>query len=230
MDAVVWAGGRGTRLRPLTDSLPKPLIPVAGEAPLLRLLRILPPAVDRVIIVVGYLEQMIREAVGGRADGREVVYVTNDPYAGTGAALHRARPLLRDERFLAVTSDDIRDAAGLEALCRAERGIQVLRSTATIRRESWAVEAGRVVGLIVTEVGEPVFMGTGAYVFGPEWFDTHAVHPSRVGEMSAAHALPQLFGTYRYEVVETSLWLPCGTVEEIQEAERALRGAPPAAP
>jgi NDP-sugar pyrophosphorylase family protein len=226
MDAVIFAAGRGTRLRPLTNALPKPLVPVAGEGTLPRLLRDLPDHVDRVLMVVGYLEHLIRDAIGDVAEGRDVVYLTQSPLDGTGGALRQARELIRGSRFLAVAADDIRDKPGLEALCRAERAVQVHRRVVSSAWETWDVHDGHVVGLVVTPPGSPAFMGTGAYVLGQEWFETEPARTvGRPHESSVPHALPQLLDRFRYQAVETSIWYPCGTFKEIRAAELALGNA-----
>jgi dTDP-glucose pyrophosphorylase len=88
-DAIVMAGGFGTRLRPLTDDLPKPLLAIGGEPLLCRLLHQLRAAgVARVAISVHYLADKVRDAVGdGSAFGLEVRYLEEDQPLGTGAGL-----------------------------------------------------------------------------------------------------------------------------------------------
>src|SRR5690242_14118031 len=107
MDAIILAAGRGTRLRPLTDHTPKPLIPVAGRGTLPRVLRCMPDAVDRIILVIGHLGEQIRAAVGTEALGRDVVYVEQAPLNGTGGAVLQSAGALRSDTFLVVNGDDI---------------------------------------------------------------------------------------------------------------------------
>src|SRR5262245_12903802 len=64
MDAVIMAAGLGTRLRPHTENVPKPLLPVRGRPILDWALGALPPAVDRVIVVVNYLGEQIEAYLG----------------------------------------------------------------------------------------------------------------------------------------------------------------------
>src|SRR5882672_8678661 len=104
MKAVIFAAGLGTRLRPITDTLPKPLVPVAGRAVLLRTLEALPRSISDVTVVVGYKGEMIRQAL---AHDLRVRFVEQPELRGTYDALLRAKPHLGDERFLALNGDDL---------------------------------------------------------------------------------------------------------------------------
>ena len=104
MKAVIFAAGLGTRLRPLTDSIPKPLIDVGGKPILRHTLEALPSAVDDVIVVTGYMGEMIRKELGS-----SVRTVEQTELLGTYDALLRAHPLLDDAPFLALNGDDLYD-------------------------------------------------------------------------------------------------------------------------
>lgn len=110
---VVLGGGRGTRLGPLTDSMPKPMVPVAGEPFVLHQLRWLAgEGVDRVLYSIGYLGHQIREAVVAAPDlGVEVVFVDEqDRRLGTAGALRLAldEDALEDD-FMLVYGDSYLD-------------------------------------------------------------------------------------------------------------------------
>lgn len=224
MDAVILAAGRGTRLRPLTDTMPKPLIPIAGKGTLPRLLDILPAAVSRVIIVVGYLGDKIREEIGDHSHHRQVEYAAQGALDGTGGALRWARPLIRSERFLVLMGDDLYAARDLERLVDCERGVLV--QTKTLPKDGmdvWSVEDGKLVDLISGNKGEVAVTNPGAYLLGHEWFDTEPVlTPGKTDEWSIPHAIPQLLAKHSFQVVEASFWQMCGTFEEIAEAEKKL--------
>ncbi|TKG66655.1 nucleotidyltransferase family protein [Prauserella endophytica] len=89
--AVIMAGGRGTRLAPLTDNIPKPMLPVAGRPILERLvLHLVGSGINRVFISVNYLGKMIEEHFGdGTQFGCEIEYLREDPELplGTGGSL-----------------------------------------------------------------------------------------------------------------------------------------------
>lgn len=100
--AVILTGGRGTRLGPLTDRLPKGLVPVAGR-PFLehQLLYIRGQGVSRVLLCVGYLGKLIEDRFGdGSRFGLRVDYSREDYPRGTGGALKLARERLDDDFFL----------------------------------------------------------------------------------------------------------------------------------
>jgi len=82
--AVILAAGLGSRLRPLTYSVPKPLVPVLGTPILINALRQLhATGIERVVLVTGHLGAELRAAIGDRFESMEIVYVHSDVYAST---------------------------------------------------------------------------------------------------------------------------------------------------
>jgi mannose-1-phosphate guanylyltransferase len=90
VDAVILAGGLGTRMRPLTYHRPKPLLPLLGEPMVDRLVRSLPGEVDRAILAVNYMADAIRDHLDGVDLGREVVVVEEAEPLGTAGAFRNA--------------------------------------------------------------------------------------------------------------------------------------------
>jgi NDP-sugar pyrophosphorylase family protein len=98
MQAVILAGGLGTRLWPLTKTIPKPMMPV-GNVPYLELqLRALARrSITDVVILTGHLGEQIEEYFGGGSRwGLEIRYSREETPLGTGGALRQAAPLLAD--------------------------------------------------------------------------------------------------------------------------------------
>jgi NDP-sugar pyrophosphorylase family protein len=104
---AILAGGLATRLRPVTETIPKALIEIAGEPFLAHQLRLLRAAgYAHVVLCVGYLGEMVREFAGdGAAFGLRVDYSFDGPQLlGTAGAIARALPLLGD-RFSVIYGD-----------------------------------------------------------------------------------------------------------------------------
>jgi N-acetyl-alpha-D-muramate 1-phosphate uridylyltransferase len=109
MQCVILAGGRGTRLGPLTEDLPKALVNVAGRPFLeyqLELLRV--TGVSEIVLCVGYLSSLIERAIGdGSRLGLSIQYAHDGPKPlGTAGALRNALPLL-GESFLVTYGDTL---------------------------------------------------------------------------------------------------------------------------
>ena len=105
--AVILAGGRGTRLRPLTDHLPKPMVPFHGRPFLAYLLdQLREQGFREVLLLVGYLAERIREHFGNGADwGLRIRYVESPVEAETGRRIADAAPHM-DPRFLLMYCDN----------------------------------------------------------------------------------------------------------------------------
>ncbi|PZR76838.1 MAG: nucleotidyl transferase [Chthoniobacterales bacterium] len=105
--AAILAGGLATRLRPITETIPKALVSVAGQPFLAHQLRLLHAAgVRQVVLCVGYRGEMIEEEFGdGAAFGIELKYSFDGPnLLGTGGAIKKALPLLGEE-FMVLYGD-----------------------------------------------------------------------------------------------------------------------------
>lgn len=87
--AVIMAGGRGTRLRPLTDAIPKPMLKVAGRPILERIvLHLVGHGISRIFLSVNYLAHVIEDHFGdGRAFGAQIEYLREEQPLGTAGAL-----------------------------------------------------------------------------------------------------------------------------------------------
>lgn len=90
----------------LTESMPKPMLEVAGKAIIERILDTLPSDVDEVILVVGYMGSVIQQYLGGEYAGKRLLYIEQDILDGTAGALWRAKDVLKD-KFIVMNGDDI---------------------------------------------------------------------------------------------------------------------------
>jgi MurNAc alpha-1-phosphate uridylyltransferase len=106
--AMVLAAGFGLRMRPLTDKMPKPLVPVAGRPLLDHVLDKLGQAgVTEAVVNVHYLPDQIINHVAGRTSPRAVISDERDQVLGTGGGVVKALPLLGDAPFFHVNSDTL---------------------------------------------------------------------------------------------------------------------------
>lgn len=108
MDAVVMAGGRGVRLRPFTRNKPKPMIPFLNRPVMEYAIQKLKSAgFDRIIVLLGYLPDMIREYFGNGQDfGVDIEYIDRNEPFGTAGAVKRAAEHIEDT-FMVLSADTI---------------------------------------------------------------------------------------------------------------------------
>src|SRR5271154_5012876 len=99
---AILAGGLATRLRPITEKIPKSLVQVAGKPFLAHQLELLHTrGIGRAVLCIGYLGEMIQRDFGGEAFGVKLDYsFDGEKLLGTGGAIKRALPLLGDEFFV----------------------------------------------------------------------------------------------------------------------------------
>jgi choline kinase len=144
MKAVILAAGCATRLRPYSDDTPKTLLPVGG-VPILRrtITNLLRVGFDQFVVGTGYLEHMVRDAVGSWFPGLDVRFVSNPEYQSTnnGYSLLLARDCVEPTGFLLLDGDVVFDAAVIEELIERGPDCLAVRSVGQIGLEEVKVTA-----------------------------------------------------------------------------------------
>lgn len=106
--AMILAAGMGSRLRPLTDMAPKPLINVGGQPVILRALAAVKAAgIERVVVNTHYLGRMVESTVRANSMGLKVFFSYEEELLETGGGIKKALPLLGENPFLVVNSDAV---------------------------------------------------------------------------------------------------------------------------
>ncbi|WP_063796756.1 NTP transferase domain-containing protein [Chondromyces crocatus] len=154
MKAVILAAGTSTRLRPLTDALPKCLLPVAG-VPILRrsVARLIDAGVVDVVLITGFLHDRIREAMDAWFPQLGVTCVVNEAYERTNnaASLLRARAEVEGRAFVLLDGDLVFDAAVMTRVLESPHDdVLALRRAADLGAEEMKVvlaPCGRVQAL-----------------------------------------------------------------------------------
>jgi mannose-1-phosphate guanylyltransferase / phosphomannomutase len=180
--AVVMAGGEGSRLRPLTSSRPKPLVPVANKPVMHHIVDLLRRhGIREIVATLHCLADEIENYFGdGSALGAAIEYVVEDTPLGTAGAVKLAQPRLGGQRFVVVSGDALTDIDLSELIAAHERSGAV--ATIALQRVSNPLEFGVVVagedGRISRFLEKPswgeVFsdtINTGIYVLEPEVFE-----------------------------------------------------------
>jgi len=108
MKAIILAGGRGKRLRPITDYVPKPLVPIKNIPIIEWQLRYLKKfGIDEVIICTGYKQDMIENYLDAKQIGIKIKYSIEKSPLGTGGAIKKAGKLITDNAFFVINGDTI---------------------------------------------------------------------------------------------------------------------------
>ncbi len=106
--AIVLAAGLGQRMRPITDTLPKPLVQVGGRAMIdYALDRLAEAGIERAVVNVHHLADKVEEHLRGRTRPRILISDERDALLETGGGIRKALPLLGPGPFLALNSDSL---------------------------------------------------------------------------------------------------------------------------
>lgn len=201
--AVLLAAGRGTRMRELTNDLPKPMIAVRGKPVLLHIVEGLQAAgIERFLIVVGYRADVVKDFFGdGGPLGTRVEYVTQAVQDGTGRVVELARDFSGRDPFILSYGDILVNpenyrrlaspAEGQEAIISVKRNEDVSKGGAVFVNERFELTDLRE----KPKPGEPTspWYNAGIYTFRPSIFEfTARLERSPRGEYELTDAIRSL--------------------------------------
>lgn len=238
VEAVVLVGGRGTRLRPLTLSAPKPMLPTAGVPFLAHLLsRIRAAGVRRIVLGTSYLAETFADHFGdGSALGCELTYVVEDSPLGTGGAIRNVAAHVTSEDVL-VFNGDVLAGTDLAAVVDTHRRAAADATLHLVRvpdpRAFGCVptgDDGRVAEFLEKTEHPPTDqINAGCYVFRREVLDTiPAGRPVSVERETFPGLLAA--GARVFGHVDAAYWRDMGTPADLVHGSADLvRGRAPSA-
>jgi glucose-1-phosphate thymidylyltransferase len=233
MKGLILSGGRGTRLRPLTYTSAKQLVPVANKPVLFYGIEAIAAAGIREIgIVVGDTQAEIRAAVGdGSRWGVRVEYIEQDAPRGLAHAVKISEPFIGRDSFVMYLGDNLLNKGITHFVHEFERerpAAQILLARVPDPQMFGVAELrdGKVVRL-VEKPKEPIgdLALVGVYMFGPEVFESvNRIQPSFRNELEITDAIQDLIDrglTVRPHIVD-GWWKDTGKLEDMLEANRLI--------
>lgn len=222
MQCVILAAGRGERMRPLTDTCPKPMLSIKNKPKLAYSIETLPESITEVILIVGYLKEVIMDYFGNEYAGKKMTYVEHHVIDGTAKVLWSAKHLLTD-RFLVLMGDDLYCRPDLEKLLQYDLAVLAMDYEHT---ENFGVlktdPSGRLSEIL--EKPHPLeytLVNTGAYVLKKEFFEYEPVQISEK-EYGLPQTLIQMVDKHSIEIVLGRCWMPIGDPEALEEARNKI--------
>jgi mannose-1-phosphate guanylyltransferase len=229
MKAVVLVGGEGTRMRPLTETTPKPLIPMVDRPALDHVLdHLARHGVHEVVLSSPYLEQTFHPFIEARRGDPTITWITEREPLGTGGAIVNALDALGDEAFFALNGDILTDL-DLTAMLAFHR-----ERAAAVTIALHHVEDARAFGLVPTEADGRVLefrekpqdpvpgdVNAGTYLLDPStlraWTPDHAISIEREIFPAVIEA-----GHLVYGFLGQAYWMDLGTPEKYLQAHHDL--------
>lgn len=228
MEAIVLAGGFGTRLRQVVADVPKPMAPVAGR-PFLEILlsSLARKGFRRIVLALGHMADTIVNHFGDSFAGMELVYEIEPAPLGTGGAIRAAMAHCRSDHVFIFNGDTFLDleADQVEAQWQASRTpIIVAREVPdTARYGRMQIEDGRVTGFLEKGVGGQGLINAGCYVFPRTMLDRFA--PATAFSLETEFLAPQAAGEGFGVFVTQGHFIDIGIPEDYARAQTELAGA-----
>lgn len=227
MQAVILAAGKGTRMKELTQSVPKPMLKVHDKTLIEHKLDVLPPEITEVILIIGYQGDVIREYFKDEFGGRRITYVEQENLNGTAGALWLAKPLLTD-RFVVMMGDDLYAREDVDACFASTEWSVLAQKTETMASGGRMVldGSGNIVDIVEGEHEGSGLMNTNMFCLDPRLFEYPMVPKA---EGSAEYGLPQTVlavsraAGISLAAVPATFWIQVTAPEDLEKAEKALQ-------
>ncbi|KWX01362.1 mannose-1-phosphate guanyltransferase [Carbonactinospora thermoautotrophica] len=229
MKAVVMAGGEGTRLRPMTSSMPKPLLPVVNRPIMEHVLRHLKRhGFTETVVTVQFLASLVRNYFGDGEDlGMRLQYANEEMPLGTAGSVKNAESALKDDTFLVISGDALTDIdlTKLVEYHKRKGALVTVCLTRVPNPLEFGItivdDEGRVERFLEKPTWGQVFsdtVNTGIYVMEPEIFD---YVPAGEAVDWSGDVFPRLLqeGKPVYGYVAEGYWEDVGTHESYLKAQ-----------
>jgi len=226
--AVLLVGGLGTRLRPLTYRIPKPLIPVMGKPLIMHVIDSMPAEIDEIIIPVSYKKEMMEDYFQKNRPKRRITLVDEPEPMGTGGAVKNVEKHI-DGQFLVINGDSI-SSLDIAKFIRFHRQKKAFASISL-----WPVDDPTPYGIVDLAKDDRIrrfqekpkkeeafsnLINAGAYALEHEVLD----HIGKGFVSMEREVFPKILDKGMYGMQFDGYWIDCGRRENLLEAFWTLMG------
>lgn len=219
MQAIILAAGQGKRLQPLTNTTPKPLLKVGGLAILEHVLCSLPKEIDEIIIVVSYLSEQIENFIGDKFKNKNIRYIKQRDYLGTGHALQICKKFIKG-KFLVLMGDNIYDKKDVKRCLKYGRCMLVYKYKGLFTGNDIIFDQDHnLFNFIETEnkIGD-FLINTGLYVLDKNFFNYDLIKVN--DEYSLPHTILLMAKNITVQIEKTINWIQINNLTELAEARK----------
>ena len=228
MKAVLLVGGLGTRLRPLTYRIPKPLIPVMGKPLIMHVINSMPAEIDEIIIPVSYKKGMMEEYLLKNRPKRRITLVDEPEPMGTGGAVKNVEKHI-DGPFLVINGDSI-SSLDIAKFIKFHRQKKAFASISL-----WPVDDPTPYGIVDLAKDDRIrrfqekpkkeeafsnLINAGAYALEHEVLD----HIGKGFVSMEREVFPRILDRGMYGMQFDGYWIDCGRRENLLDAFWTLMG------
>lgn len=224
---VIMAGGKGTRLRPYTDILPKPLIPIDGITITEQIMnRFSEYGCDNVYIIVNYMKDFIKAYFEEKKVKQNICFVEEEFFLGTGGGLKYVKDKVNDTFFM-TNCDVLIDCNYADMFALHKESGNII--TMVCAKKNLVIPYGTI------EIGEnhqilsmkekPIInynINTGVYIIEPEFLDLipekESIHLTQLIDMAMQNS--KKAGTY---LIDENQWMDMGQLEELEQMKYKIK-------
>jgi len=223
MQAIFLAAGRGSRLQPLTNHVPKAMIRIEGKNLIEHNISKLPKEIDEIILVINYLSEQIINHFGKSFAGRKIKYIKQEKLLGTGHALHQCKDDLRG-RFLVLMGDDIYHASDIKKSLKNKRTIL----TKEIKKE---FTGGRIALNKKGDLDKIIegqhkckvnLVNTGLYVLDKNFFKYKLVKLKNKNEYGLPQTMVKMAKDYPIKIEKAFEWMQINDINGLKKAKKLI--------
>jgi len=219
MKAFLLAAGQGNRLRPYTQKVPKPLVPILGKPLIEYVLDVLAPHTDEFIIVVGYKEEQIKKHLGNKYKDIPITYIEQKERRGTGHAVMLCKDYVKGD-FLMMYADEILDDEAISELAKCPAGTLAFESDHPEDFGVITVDDDMNLLEIEEKPKNPKsnLVSGAAFKLTPKIFD-HYPPPIKNDEYYLSLMIPSYMKEQPMKAVRGKMWLTVNRPEDIEKVE-----------
>jgi bifunctional UDP-N-acetylglucosamine pyrophosphorylase/glucosamine-1-phosphate N-acetyltransferase len=224
MKVIILAAGKGMRMRPLSNKIPKPMLHIHGMPLLEHIINILPTEVKEVIIVVGYRGEVIKKHFKSKFNNKKISYSDISPNLGNWKSFKAAKKHIKpSEKFLLLCADDMHTKQSLKKMLSSKH--QAILAFEHPNPKHFGVLVIDQNNSLIDLEEKPEnpktnLVSTGVYFLQADIFKEKDPTPIN-SEYRITEVIREYLKKHRIEVIKSTGWLPIGNPEALINAHNS---------